>query len=116
MHSAFHQMRWREQEDPGRAKSPLNLPRNLRLHHHNKPNPWKKSSFEDDFILITEFAENEGPKAVVSVEFERLLTKRVFYAVSIILIMQQVNVRYIFLSLYSVAAHFREQNNEFQFT
>ena len=42
---------------------------NLRFSSDRLPrlnNPWSRSSFNGDFILIAEFSENEGPKPVVS--------------------------------------------------
>ena len=41
---------------------------NLRFSCDRLPrsNPWSRSSFNGDFILIAEFSENEGPKPVVS--------------------------------------------------
>lgn len=44
------------------------LPYNLRFSCDGLPrsNPWSRSIFNGDFILIAEFSENEGPKPVVS--------------------------------------------------
>ena len=44
------------------------LPLNLRFSSDQIPrsNPWERSIVNGDFILIAEFAENEGPKPVVS--------------------------------------------------
>ena len=41
-----------------------NLPLNLRF--SSEKIPWARSIVNGDFILIAEFAENEGPKPVVS--------------------------------------------------
>ena len=53
------------EDDMEKVRRLKGLPRNLHLPYEIR-NPWMRSSFEEDFILITEFSENEGPRDVVS--------------------------------------------------
>ena len=42
------------------------LPRGLR--YPTEPSqPWVKWSFDDDFVLLAEFSEDEGPRPLVSI-------------------------------------------------
>lgn len=52
---------------------------NLRFSSDRVPrsNPWSRSSFDGDFILIAEFSENEGPKPVVSQIYISLLLQSI---------------------------------------
>lgn len=52
------------EDDAEKIRRLKGLPKGLHLPLEIR-NPWMKTSFEEDFILITEFAENEGPRDVV---------------------------------------------------
>ena len=67
MHGAYD-WQWKAQEfgdEVVGADGILDLPRNLRF-ASERAVPWWRSSFDEDFILVAEFSENEGPRPVVS--------------------------------------------------
>ncbi|KXJ14395.1 guanine nucleotide exchange protein smcr8a isoform X2 [Exaiptasia diaphana] len=52
-------------DDAEKIRRLKGLPKGLHLPFEIR-NPWMKTTFEEDFILITEFAENEGPRDVLT--------------------------------------------------
>lgn len=71
MHGAYDQSLTRTSEGQEIKAGEINLDKlccNLRFSSDKIPlwNPWARSILNGDFILIAEFAENEGPKPVVS--------------------------------------------------
>ena len=71
MHGAYDLSLTRTIEGQDVKAGEINLDKlygNLRFSSDKVPrsNPWARSILNGDFILIAEFAENEGPRPVVS--------------------------------------------------
>ncbi|KAJ7394359.1 Guanine nucleotide exchange protein smcr8 [Desmophyllum pertusum] len=72
MHGAYDLSLTRTNEGQDITADEINLDKlayNLRFSSDKVPrsNPWSRSIFNGDFILIAEFAENEGPKPVMTI-------------------------------------------------
>lgn len=54
------------EDDAEKMRRLRGLPKGLQLPYEVR-HPWMRPVFEEDFVLITEFSENEGPREVVSI-------------------------------------------------
>ncbi|XP_048577864.1 guanine nucleotide exchange protein smcr8a [Nematostella vectensis] len=69
MHWGYDQVKWRGPEEVERVMSKRTLPKGLHF-PDVVATPWPRAAFEEDFILIAEFSENEGPRPVLTIPSE----------------------------------------------